>query len=334
MLALVLEGGGMRAGFVAGALMALMDLGLRNFDVAVAVSASVPSLAYYLSGQRTAIEKIWRHELTSEKVVAYRYLPLAVLSDSSPYPVLNTGYLVDHVIERNYPLNLDALERCPTKVLMAATRVPSGRLDLLRPGQADLYRIFKACLAVPACAVGPVRVGKRKYLDGGIANPLPVQPLLKYRDIRILGILSKPLHEGHYPTNFLERVFFWRYFHKHAWVTRCLKRSTNVYAEQVALLEEYERLQPPAAFIVKPEKMPVADFATRNEDKVNQTVDAGYRSVEALHEKLATFLATGRAGFGLSAVKVSRPFVDVGSKDREGRRRVSLEAKAAAESPS
>jgi predicted patatin/cPLA2 family phospholipase len=331
MLALVLEGGGLRAGFVAGALMALMDLGLRNFDIAVAVSASVPSLAYFLSGQRTAIEKIWRHELTSEKVVAYRYLPLAVLSDSSSYPVLNTGYLVDHVIRRKYPLNLDALESCPTNFLMAATRVPSGRLDFLRLGQDDLYRIFKACLAVPACAVGPVRVGKRKYLDGGIANPLPVRPLLKYRSIRILGILSKPPHEGHYPTNFLERVFFWRYFRKHAWVTRCLKKSTKVYAEQVALLEEYARLQPPAAFIIRPEKMPAADFVTRNGDKVNLTIDAGYRNVETLHEKLATFLAHERAGFRPEAEKVSRPFLNVSSKDQEGRRQVSMEIKAAAE---
>jgi predicted patatin/cPLA2 family phospholipase len=32
MLGLVLEGGGMRAGFVAGALMALMDKGLTDFD--------------------------------------------------------------------------------------------------------------------------------------------------------------------------------------------------------------------------------------------------------------------------------------------------------------
>jgi predicted patatin/cPLA2 family phospholipase len=301
MLALVLEGGGMRAGFVAGALMALMDFGFRNFDIAVAVSASVPTLAYFLSGQRTAIEKIWRHELTSDKVVAYRNLPLAVLSDSSSYPVLNTVYLVDHVIRRKYPLNLDALEGCPTNFLMAATRVSSCRLDFLRLGQDDLYRIFKACLAVPACAVGPVRVGKRKYLDGGIANPLPVRPLLKYRDIRILGILSKPLHEGHYPTNFLERVFFWRYFRNHAWVTRCLNKSTKVYAEQVALLEEYRRLEPPAAFIIKPEKMPAADFVTRNRDKVNLTIDTGYRSVENLKDQLATFLAPELAGSRRSA---------------------------------
>jgi predicted patatin/cPLA2 family phospholipase len=205
--------------------------------------------------------------------------------------VLKTGYLVDHIIARKYPIDRDSLEHCSTKVLLAATRVPSGRLDFLRPGQDDLYRIFKACLAVPACDVGPVRVGKRKYLDGGIANPLPVRPLLKYRGIRILGILSKPPHEGHYPTNFLERVFFWRYFRKHAWMTQCLNKSTKVYAEQVALLEEYRGLEPTAAFIVKPEKMPAVDFVTRNGNKVNLTIDAGYRSVKSMHDQLTAFLS-------------------------------------------
>jgi hypothetical protein len=57
----------------------------------------------------------------------------------------------------------------------------------------------------------------------------------------------------------------------------------------------------------RPEKMPAADFVTRNGDKVNLIIDAGYRRVETLHEKLAPFLAPERAGFGLPAVKVSRP---------------------------
>jgi predicted patatin/cPLA2 family phospholipase len=42
-IGLILEGGGMRAGFVAGVLMALADYDIMGFDKAVAVSASVPT---------------------------------------------------------------------------------------------------------------------------------------------------------------------------------------------------------------------------------------------------------------------------------------------------
>jgi len=74
MLGLVLEGGAMRAGFAAGALMALMDKKLADFDAAAAVSASVPTLAYFAAGQRKEMEKIWRDELTSPKLVCYQKL--------------------------------------------------------------------------------------------------------------------------------------------------------------------------------------------------------------------------------------------------------------------
>jgi hypothetical protein len=75
MAGLILEGGSMRAGFVAGALMALMDKGLTSFDVAVSVPASMPTLAYFAASQRWCLEKIWREEIDSAKLVCYRNLP-------------------------------------------------------------------------------------------------------------------------------------------------------------------------------------------------------------------------------------------------------------------
>jgi hypothetical protein len=47
--------------------------------------------------------------------------------------------------------------------------------------------------------------------------------------------------------------------------------------------------------------MPAADFVTRNRDKVNLTIDTGYRSVENLKDQLATFLAPELAGSRRSA---------------------------------
>jgi predicted patatin/cPLA2 family phospholipase len=99
MVGLIVEGGSMRAGFVAGALMALMDKGLTNFDVAVGVSASVPTLAYFAAGQRRCIEKIWRQEIDSTKIVCYRNLPLTFIHSSKRWPVLDIDYIVDEVFK-------------------------------------------------------------------------------------------------------------------------------------------------------------------------------------------------------------------------------------------
>ena len=93
---LILEGGGMRAGFVAGALMALLDEGITEFDAAVAVSASVPTLAYFTTGQREYMESVWRNELNSRKLVCYRNIPPAsiALSVTRPFIDIDTKQLM------------------------------------------------------------------------------------------------------------------------------------------------------------------------------------------------------------------------------------------------
>ena len=109
MLGLVLEGGGMRAGFVAGALMALMDRGLTDFDAAVAVSASVPTLAYFAAGQRDEMEMVWRAELNTPKLVCYRNIPAVSLALSTKRPVLNIDYLIYDVFKERYPVDLSSI---------------------------------------------------------------------------------------------------------------------------------------------------------------------------------------------------------------------------------
>ena len=52
MLGLILEGGAMRAGFVADALTAFVDHNFVDVDTGAAVSAGVPTLAYFAAGQR------------------------------------------------------------------------------------------------------------------------------------------------------------------------------------------------------------------------------------------------------------------------------------------
>ena len=80
MLKLVLEGGGMRAGFVAGAAMAMLDRGLFAYDAALIVSASVPTRAYAAAGQRHDPEMVWRRQLCTPKLVCYRNIPAASLA--------------------------------------------------------------------------------------------------------------------------------------------------------------------------------------------------------------------------------------------------------------
>jgi predicted patatin/cPLA2 family phospholipase len=303
MLLLVLEGGGMRAGFVAGALMALMDKRLTGFDVALAVSASVPTLAYFAAGQREEMEKVWREELNTPKLVCYRNIPATSLAPSVKRPILDIDYLVYEVFKQKYPLNLDAVLANRMSCHFAATAVPDAELRFLCPGVGDVYLILKACLAVPGCYPDAVSLDNGDYVDGGTAHPLPVRAILKKRSDRVVAILSKPLDCGSDPPNRVERTLFWRYFRKYDWMIGKLCEAARAYTEEISYLQGLTAQDPPGALIISPERMPPVKFITRDRAKINQTIDMGYRAVEALEGPIRDFM-TGQAEIGIEGLHI------------------------------
>ncbi len=290
MLGLVLEGGAMRAGFVAGALMAFMDKDLGDFDAAAAVSASVPTLAYFAAGQRAEMEKVWRDELTSPKLVCYQNIPAASIAMSTKRPVLNIDYLVYDVFQKKYPLDVAALLANKMVCHFTATAVPLGEEAFLDPEGNNIYDLFKACLAVPGCYPTTVSMNGCEYVDGGTVNPLPLQGLLNNAVSRIVAILSKPVDCENEPPNFLERALFWRYFKKHDWMLEKLWEAAQNYNAQVALLEQMAQENPSRALIICPDKMPPVKFVTLDNRKINRTIDLGYSKVEELEDRIGSFI--------------------------------------------
>ena len=298
MLGLVLEGGAMRAGFVAGALMAFMDRNLGNFDAAAAVSASAPTLAYFASGQRAELEKVWRDELTSPKLVCYQNIPAATIALSEKRPVLDIDYLVYDIFQKKYPLDLNALLANKMACHFTAATVPSGEEVFLKPAENDIYHLFKACLAVPGCYPATVLMNDCEYVDGGTVNPLPLVGLLKSGVSRVVAILSKPMDCENEPPNFLERALFWRYFKKHDWMLEKLWEAAQNYNSQVSLLEQMAHEKPPRALIICPDRMPPVRFVTLDNRKINRTIDLGYRKVEEYADRIESFLGeTPSQGF-------------------------------------
>lgn len=290
MIGLILEGGGMRAGFVAGALMALMDQGLTGFDIAVAVSASVPTLAYFASGQRKEIERVWRNELHSPNLVCYRNIPGAFFILSNQKPVLNLHYLVYEVFKKKYPLNLENQKNSKMACYFVLTDVTGGQSVFLRPGDGDIYTIFEAALKVPGCYPKPIYIHGCEYMDGGITSLLPIHFLTEQKVDKMVAILSTPLDYAYHPLNLIERALLWRYFRKNQWISKQLKEASQIYEKERSLLKQLAEKDSPRAFIISPDKMPPARFITRNRKKINQTVDLGYRKAKGLEKEIDLFL--------------------------------------------
>jgi NTE family protein len=89
---------------------------------------------------------------------------------------------------------------------VCTTNVKNGRAAFFSSG--ELIRPIIASSAIPVLFT-PVRIGDEHYMDGGVVNNLPVEPLVGHCD-KILGLHCNPIDEN-FETgnmkNLLERTF-------------------------------------------------------------------------------------------------------------------------------
>lgn len=280
----------MRAGFAAGAVMALMDKGLVDFDAAVAVSASVPTLAYFAAGQRKAIERVWRDELNTSKLVCYRNIAASPLTLSSKKSILDINYLVYEVMKAKYPIDVSAIIESRMVCRFAVAKVPDGKLAFLSPKRCDVYKIFHAALAVPGCCPEPVCVEDCEYVDAGAVNPIPLHEVFDGEVDRVLAVLTRPPACRDEPLSLWKKALFWRYFQRYPWMLESLQAAVEIYNERVAQLVSLTRENPARALIICPDRMPPAKFVTRDKEKINETIDLGYQQVEKMETQIREFL--------------------------------------------
>ena len=288
--ALLLEGGGMRAGFVAGALMALYDAGLTAFDFSLAVSASVPTMAYFKAGHREQIESIWRRELTTPEIIQYRNYPAASLALSKDRPILNIDHLVDVVFREKYPLDMERLQANPMQAFFAATNVQKRDLTFFSDTHPDIYSVFKAAMAVPGCYLETVCIDGEECVDGGLIDFLPIHYFADFPVQRLIIVLTRPINTLHYLPGFLEKGLFYRFFSRNEWMFEKLQAAEAGYDQTVTTLQSICEQAPHKIMVIAPEKRLPTRFISRNQKRVNQTVDLGYIKVSDQQETIREFL--------------------------------------------
>jgi predicted patatin/cPLA2 family phospholipase len=186
-VALVLEGGGMRGVVSAGMVAALERLGMRDaFDLIVGSSAGAINGMALLSGVARRAADAYCGPLASKSFVN----PLRVLRGK---PVLDVN---------------DVLAIVTAEDLAGQARVISGEVglhciatDVESAAGVDLYgmrtqeEVWTAILAssrMPWAGGPPVEIAGRRYLDGGLVAPVPVDDAIAAGATHVLALQTRP----------------------------------------------------------------------------------------------------------------------------------------------
>lgn len=182
--AIVVEGGAMRGVFAVGALDLFMEHAFHPFDLAIGVSAGACNLASHLAGQEGRNRRAYFDLMTTRRFID----PWRALRGGS---VVDLDWLWDTLAERD-PLNVERVLGNPTEFVVVGTSAATGRAVYLRPDAANLFDVLKASCALPMLYRRTITLGGDTIIDGGVADPIPVEEAYRRGARRILVVRSRP----------------------------------------------------------------------------------------------------------------------------------------------
>ena len=181
-IALIVEGGGFKSGFTAGILDSFIINGFYPFHFYLGVSGGAMNLTSYISRQyKRNINIISSMGENTNFISIVRFLK------GGNYMELK--YMLE-VIEEKYPFNVNVanehLKDADCKVVV--TNCENGNAAYLSIKQYGWIKTMEATGSLPVATRGYCEIAGKKYIDGGLADPLPVKRVYDwgYRNIVLL----------------------------------------------------------------------------------------------------------------------------------------------------
>ena len=226
---LVLEGGAMRGLFTCGVLDVLLESGV-SFDGMIGVSAGAAFGCNFKSWQDG---RALRYNLTYAKDRRY----------CSLWSWLTTGNLFGaefayHTIaDRLDIFDNEAFERNPMEFYLVATDVTTGQAfyKQVEHGGASLYEWLRASSSMPIVSK-TVRIEGREFLDGGIADSIPLRYFQSLGYERNVVVLTQPIGYEKKPMPMMPfiRVMLRQYSN----LTDAMARRHEMYNRQLRYVAE------------------------------------------------------------------------------------------------
>lgn len=276
---LVLEGGGMRGVFTAGVLDFFLDKDI-NFDMCSAVSAGSCHACSYLAKQRgralsTAVDFLDHKDYCS------------VSSLIRTVDIFGADFIYREVPLEIYPIDNETFKKNPTEFYSVITDCETG--------EAKYYKIndlIKDVDAIRASASLPfvsrmVEIGGRKYLDGGLADSIPIKFSKKMGCTKNVLILTRDKNYRKSPSKFTG--YSKLKYRKYPKLSDSIKNRYIVYNETLDYIEQQETLG--NIFVIRPAGNLNIGRMEKNRDKLMGAYHKGYQQAQKSYEALMKYLA-------------------------------------------
>jgi len=263
---LILEGGAMRGMFTCGVMDVMMKHGIE-FDGAVGVSAGAAFGVNYKSGQ---IGRAIRYN--TRFCADKRYGGMhSLLTTGNIY---NTEFCYHEVPLKHDRFDFETYERNPMEFYVVCTDVESGKAVYHKYEGAEDHGFdwIRASASMPVVSQ-MVEIEGRKYLDGALADSIPVRFFEREGYDCNVVILTRPKSYT-MKRNEMMPIIRLKY-RDYPNLVRAIENRHRVYNETLAYISQMERIG--KLFVIRPDSALPVSRVEKDPEKLKQAYEIGRR---------------------------------------------------------
>lgn len=276
---LVLEGGAMRGMFTTGILDVFMENSI-TFDGMLGVSAGATFGCNFKSkqiGRAIRYNKKYAHDK--------RYCSFHSLFTSGN--LYNADFCYDILPNQLDLFDYETFDKNPMEFYVGITDAETGeprykKIDNSREGMEWI----RASASMPGVST-PVRIGDRIFLDGGIADSVPLEYFESIGYTRNVVILTQPRDFVKKPVSFFPLMKF--LLRKYPKLIDAVATRHEKYNRQREYI--FSREKAGAAYIICPEKSLGISRTEKNTDELERVYQEGRETAKKQLEEIKNFLA-------------------------------------------
>lgn len=281
-IGLVLEGGGMRGIYTAGVLDVFLEEEIE-FDGVIGVSAGAVHGGSFVSKQHG-------------RNIRYFMKYCAHKNFMSVYSLLTTGNAVGEkfcyhdIPDRLDPLDHEAFEASSTAFYVVVTNIETGCAEYkqLKNLRGDSLEYMRASTYMPYVS-RIVDINGTKYLDGGIADSIPLSAFEKLGYSRNVVVLTQELEFRRSSDNV--PALNWRYRKYPKFLNAIRTRPQQYTGEQEAVKRAVSK---GTAFAIRPSSKPQIGRLERNPERLRTLYNLGRKDAQDALPALRKFLADAK----------------------------------------
>ncbi len=277
---LVLEGGGMKGIYTAGALDFFLDKGIE-FSSVYGVSAGACHMCSYLSKQRGRARDVSLDYLHTKEYCGLR--SLLTTGD-----LFNAKVCYELIPDYLNPYDYEAFERYEGKAYAVVTNIVTGCPEYMRIRDArkDIICV-RASASLPLVSRN-VQIGGNLYLDGGMSDSIPIGKSIMDGNQKNVVIMTKEEGFRRKQDSDMNLALIKARYWKYPKVYELMKDRYLSYNHTLDYLEK--QAEAGKAFVIRPSVQSDVGRIEKDEEKLKRLYEQGYEETAAQYEQLMNYL--------------------------------------------